>query len=266
MQIHPKKSLGQHWLYDVDVLYDIADTAQINPGDHVLEIGPGLGTLTEVLLSHNAHVIAVEYDTSIFEKLKAEASSMYSKDVERLRLINQDILKFDLSSLPKNYKVVANIPYYLTGNLMRLLCETPNPPISATLLVQKEVAGRLCAQPGKMSLLSVSTQMYFECSLGSIVPAKLFSPPPKVDSQIVHLVRRELPLFNDREAGEVFRVIKAGFSNRRKTLLNSLSGGLAMPKEQVKLLVSSAAIDPAIRPQQLSVDEWIKLSAEFSNL
>jgi 16S rRNA (adenine1518-N6/adenine1519-N6)-dimethyltransferase len=117
-----------------------------------------------------------------------------------------------------------------------------------------------------MSLLSVSTQMYFECSLGSIVPAKLFSPPPKVDSQIVHLVRRELPLFNDREAGEVFRVIKAGFSNRRKTLLNSLSGGLAMPKEQVKLLVSSAAIDPAIRPQQLSVDEWIKLSAEFSNL
>ncbi len=265
MQIHPKKSLGQHWLYDIDTLYDIAETAQIDPGDHVLEIGPGLGTLTEVLLSYNSHVIAVEYDAKLFEMLKVEASNMYSQDVERLQLVNQDILKFDLSTLPKNYKVVANIPYYLTGNLIRLLSETPNPPISATLLVQKEVAQRLCAQPGKMSLLSVSTQIYFACSLGSIVPAKLFTPPPKIDSQIVHLARREVPLFGDREAGEVFRVIKAGFSNRRKTLLNSLSGGLAMPKEQVKLLISSVSIDPAIRPQQLSVDEWLKLSDVFLN-
>ena len=257
--ITPKKALGQHWLHDTETLYQIAEIAKINPGDHILEIGPGLGTLTEVLLSYEAHVVAVEYDTTLFESMKSEAKKLFRSDAERLTMVNQDILKFDLTKLPSNYKVVANIPYYLTSNLIRVLSESTNPPLSATLLIQKEVAERLCASPGQMSLLSVSAQMYFECSPGPVVPAKLFTPPPKVDSQIVHLKRRASPLFGGREERGVFRVIKAGFSSKRKTLLNSLSAGLQLGKEEANDTLIKAGINPSARPQELSIEQWLTL-------
>lgn len=263
--ITPKKSLGQHWLHDTETLYQIAEIAKINPGDHILEIGPGLGTLTEVLLSYEAHVVAVEYDTTLFESMKSEAKKLFRSDAERLTMVNQDILKFDLTKLPANYKVVANIPYYLTSNLIRVLSESTNPPLSATLLIQKEVAERLCASPGQMSLLSVSAQMYFECSPGPVVSAKLFTPPPKVDSQIVHLKRRKKPLYVDREAGEVFRIVKAGFSNKRKTLLNSLSAGLHLSKGETTSLLERASIKPSSRPQELAIEQWLKLFDVYNN-
>lgn len=262
--ITPNKSLGQHWLYDNDVLQDIADTAQLKSGDHVLEIGPGLGTLTKVMLSYYVQITAVEYDVNLYEKLNREASKLHSKNTGSLTLVNQDILKFDLTKMPQDYKVVANIPYYLTSNLIRVLSESSNPPISATLLIQKEVAERLCADPGQMSILAVTAQMYFDCELSNVVPAKLFTPPPKVDSQIVHLRRRGSPLFGGRADREVFRIIKAGFSNKRKTLLNSLSAGLVLSKEEVKSLLEKVDISSGSRPQELSIDEWLRIYDAYS--
>lgn len=257
----PKKSLGQHWLYDTDVLTQIVEIAEVSKGDHVLEVGPGLGTLTEFILAYGAHVVAVEYDTELFENLTNEADELFSDDAERLEVVNEDILRFDLTKLPPDYKVVANIPYYLTSNLIRVLSESSSPPSSVTLLIQKEVAERLCASPGDMSLLSVTAQMYFEANLGPVVPAKLFTPPPKVDSQVVHLKRREQPLFGQMDSKLLFRVVKAGFSNRRKTLLNSLSGGLHLSKDDTKELLNKAGIDHGKRPQELDLKQWIKLAS-----
>lgn len=245
-----KKSLGQHWLHDAASLEAMA--AHVNPGDTILEIGPGTGTLTEALLAKGAHVLAVEKDESLLKPLSDKFTS------QKFTLINSGILEFDLTSLPQTYKVVANIPYYLTSNLIRTLSESSNPPESATLLVQKEVAHRVAAGQGAMSLLSVSAQFYWEVELGLDVPARLFTPPPKVDSQILKLTRRLKPLF-DADNKKFFQIVKAGFSERRKTLSNSLSGGLRIDKEKIMEILSSADIDPGLRAQALSLDDWYNI-------
>jgi 16S rRNA (adenine1518-N6/adenine1519-N6)-dimethyltransferase len=157
------------------------------------------------------------------------------------------------------YKVVANIPYYLTSNLVRVLSESSNPPACAVLLVQKEVAERLAAKAGQMSILSVTAQYYWEVSLGRLVPAELFTPPPKVDSQIVIMLARPTPLFPDVDAKQFFRLVKAGFGERRKTLRNSLSGGLGIDKFQCEQLLQSAEIDSNLRAQNLTLEQWRKL-------
>lgn len=252
--VKTKKSLGQHWLHDEISLDAMCEMAGVGPGDNVVEIGPGLGTLTKKLLERGAHVTAIEFDDELARDL---ATRVPSKELD---VINQDILKINFAQFSTGYKVVANIPYYLTSNLIRVLSESSNPPASATLLIQKEVAERLCAGPGDMSMLSVSAQMYFICSLGPIVPAELFTPPPKVDSQIVHLQRRDQPLFEDLSEKDLFRVVKAGYSNRRKTLHNSLSAGLQISKDDAKSLLESANINPSARPQELSLEQWISLT------
>jgi 16S rRNA (adenine1518-N6/adenine1519-N6)-dimethyltransferase len=245
-----KKALGQHWLYDLFSLQSMVDSAAVTGQDTVLEIGPGLGTLTALLVKASTQVVAVEYDKQL-------AASLHKRvKADNLVVISQDILRFDFGDLPPDYKLVANIPYYLTSNLIRVLSETSNPPIIAALLVQKEVAERLSSGPGGMSLLSVSAQFYWEVSLGELVPAYLFTPPPKVDSRIVILKRRPNLLFQDIEPASFFRMVKAGFSQRRKTLLNSLSSGLHTPKDEMEALLQKASIDPKLRAQNLSLDEW----------
>jgi 16S rRNA (adenine1518-N6/adenine1519-N6)-dimethyltransferase len=174
-------------------------------------------------------------------------------------VVTQDILSFDFTALPPRYKLIANIPYYLTSNLIRVISETTNPPEVAVLLVQKEVAERVAARPGDMSLLSVTAQYYWEVSLDRVVLAELFTPPPKVDSQILVLTRRAQPLFPNLDTKDFFRLVKAGYSQRRKTLLNSLSGGLQLDKPAVKLLCESVDIDPKRRAQTLSLQEWYNL-------
>ena len=208
----PKKSLGQHWLNDEVTLNEIAATAEVGPDDIVLEIGPGLGSLTKILVGQARRVVAVELD----EKLAKDLADRLP--VSNLEIVSADILKFDLTSLPPDYKVVANIPYYLTSNLIRTLSESSNPPLVMVLLVQKEVAERIAAGPGQMSLLSVSVQLYYEPRLGLKVRAELFDPPPKVDSQVVLLTRRQLPLFPDLDTKLFFKLVKAGFSERRTKL------------------------------------------------
>jgi 16S rRNA (adenine1518-N6/adenine1519-N6)-dimethyltransferase len=248
-----KKSLGQHWLHDPASLEAMCEAADIQPTDSILEIGPGLGTLTRLLAKKADKIIAVELDKILAANLAARVSA------PNLEVICEDILAFDFTSLPAGYKVVANIPYYLTSNLLRTLSETKNPPRSATLLTQKEVAERVAAPPGDMSLLSVSVQFYWDVSLGRIVPAELFTPPPKVDSQILILKRHDQDLFPDVKPKEFFRMVKAGFAQRRKTLLNTLSGGLQLDRAQVTLLCESVDIDPKRRAQSLSLEEWHNL-------
>lgn len=254
MAVKTKKELGQHWLHDEDSLQAMCDIAQVSRNDFILEIGPGLGTLTQKLTKQSKEVLAVEFDEDLARDLPKRVSA------SNLEIVSQDIMKFDLSGLPVDYKVIANIPYYLTSNLIRVLSESSNSPISATLLVQKEVAERIAAGPGEMSLLSVTAQMYFEPSLGEVVPAALFTPPPKIDSQIIHLQRRSTPLYGSLESKKLFRVVKAGFINRRKTLLNSMSAGLHKPKDEVRLLLDEAKIGHQQRPQDLELEDWIKLT------
>lgn len=247
------KTLGQHWLQDEFCLDAMWEAAEITPDDTVLEIGPGPGTLTEKLVRQAKQVVAVEFDKALAADLPKRVPAV------NLTVVNQDILSFDLTSLPANYKVVANIPYYLTSNLLRVLCESPNHFSQASILIQKEVAERVCAAPGDMSLLSVSVQFYCEARLGEVVPAYLFTPPPKVDSQILELTFRSKPLFPGTDTKAFFRVVKAGFAQRRKTLLNSLSAGLHISKEQTTEILAEADIKPSVRAQNLSLPDWYKL-------
>jgi 16S rRNA (adenine1518-N6/adenine1519-N6)-dimethyltransferase len=248
----PRKALGQHWLNDAVALEGIAEAAQITPTDIVLEIGPGPGALTRLLVKQAAQVIAVELDSYQAAMLPAAVPA------KNLRVIQEDILSFDLTTVPSGYKVVANIPYYLTSNLIRVLAESLNPPVLAVLLIQKEVAQRLAAAPGSTSMLSISAQFYFEVALDQIVGAEAFTPPPKIDSQVVVLRHRPQPLF-DVDTKVFFRLVRAGFSMRRKTLLNSLSAGLSLSKEDTLALLTTALIDPRLRAQALSLDDWHKL-------
>jgi len=254
----PKKSLGQHWLHDEDSLLAMCIAAELESEDVVVEIGPGLGTLTKYLVMRAGKVTAVEFDEELYRKLPKSITA------DNLTIVHDDCLKFDYNSLPMGYKVVANIPYYLTSNLLRVLSEAQNPPAIIVLLVQKEVAERVAAIPGKMSLLSVSVQLYYTASLDMVVPAELFTPPPKVDSQIIKLVRRDKPLFENLNSELFFRIVKAGFSQRRKKLRSSLSAGMHISKDAVEELLQTAGIDAHSRPQELSLEQWHLLYLQFT--
>jgi 16S rRNA (adenine1518-N6/adenine1519-N6)-dimethyltransferase len=245
-----KKSLGQHWLTDDDALQAMCDAADLSPDDTVLEIGPGLGALTDLLIRRCHSVIAVEKDEALATALPKKIVS------EKLRVVSQDILTFNLNDVPSGYKIVANIPYYLTNNLIRILSITTNAPALAVLLVQKEVAERVTAKPGQMSLLSVTAQFYWETSLGRIVKAESFTPAPKIDSQILVLQRRQQALFPDVDPDAFFIAARAGFAQRRKTLLNSLHAGLHVDKTKLTDALERVSIDPSTRAQALTMEQW----------
>jgi 16S rRNA (adenine1518-N6/adenine1519-N6)-dimethyltransferase len=254
MTIEANKSLGQHWLDDIYSLESMIEAVDLNNSDNVLEVGPGLGSLTKILVTKANHVTTVEIDRELINRLKKEIKS------PNLTIVDSDILKFNLESMPKDYKVIANIPYYLTSKLFRVLSESNNPFSKAAILVQKEVAQRIEAGPGSMSLLSVSVQYYNRVSLGIIVPALLFDPPPKVDSQVVILKRREKPLFENMDSKQYFKVVKAGFGQRRKKLVNSLSSGLGIDKITCEKLLNDSNISPDIRAQELTLDNWASIT------
>jgi len=248
-----KKTLGQHWLHDESILEAIVESANVVAGDDVLEVGPGLGTLTDVLMRQKATVRALEFDQDLIGTL----TNKYAGN-ENVTICHGDIRTFDFTSMPPGYKLVANIPYYLTSHLVRSISEASNPPSVASLLIQKEVAQRLCAKPGQMGILSVTAQFYFVCELNVLVPAELFTPPPKVDSQVVVLTRRPEKLF-DVDEQKFFNLVKAGFSEKRKTMRNSLSGGLKIGKDEAVELLESADLSATNRAQELSLSDWHKL-------
>ncbi|HRN90463.1 MAG TPA: 16S rRNA (adenine(1518)-N(6)/adenine(1519)-N(6))-dimethyltransferase RsmA [Candidatus Saccharibacteria bacterium] len=250
----PKKSLGQHWLHDRDVLAHIADCAEIDKNDTVLEIGPGLGTLTSELLRRAGKVIAVEFDPELAHKLPSQFPG------KNLDVVTSDILSYNLSDLPIGYKVVANVPYYITSKIVQMLMTATNKPSIAVLLVQKEVAERLAAGPGNMSILAISAQVFADVTMGDIVKAELFTPPPKVDSQVVILKTRQSPFLTDVSEADFFRVVKAGFSSKRKKLRSSLAGGLNLSKTEVEQLLTKAQINPDSRAETLDLASWVRLT------
>lgn len=252
--VAPNKSLGQHWLKDRSTLSYIAECAHITTDDTVLEIGPGLGTLTSELLRRSKNVVAVEFDDELARKLPAQFPG------KNLQVINEDILSFDVSTLPANYVVVANVPYYITSKIVQLLMSAENKPRVAVLLVQKEVAERIAAKPGQMSVLGVSAQVFAKATLGEVVRADMFTPPPKVDSQVVILETRTQSVLGDIDEKAFFRVVKAGFSEKRKKLRSSLAGGLKISKSAAESLLSNAGISSDVRAEVLSIDDWLSLA------
>jgi 16S rRNA (adenine1518-N6/adenine1519-N6)-dimethyltransferase len=247
--VRPKKSLGQHWLHDDDALNAMLAAGEVTLEDTVVEVGPGLGTLTQKLAHNVKQVMAVELDEKLAEDLKL-------KNLSNVEVASQDILTYNFSKLPKGYKVIANIPYYLTSKLLRNLLEANNPPSVIALLIQKEVAERIVANPGEMSILAVSVQFYAEAKLREVVPTQLFTPPPKVDSQIIQIKRRQTPLFIDVDTDKFFRIVKAGFSEKRKKLRSSLSGGMQLEKTVVDEWLTRAGIPETARAQELTLEQW----------
>lgn len=245
-----KKSFGQNWLRDEYVLDEIVKSAEIAKNDTLLEVGPGLGTLTQKLVATGADVVAVEADKDLLPRL----GSMFQGKAN-FELINDDILKFDLSKLNKDYKVVANIPYYLTSNLLRTLLESNNPPSAMVLLVQKEVAQRIMAKPGQMSVLAFSVQYYAKPEYIMDVKKELFDPVPKVDSAVIKISHGQKPAF-EADIKKLFRLVKAGFGEKRKMLRNSISGGLGIETSLVENLLEDCKLKPTARAQELSLKDW----------
>jgi 16S rRNA (adenine1518-N6/adenine1519-N6)-dimethyltransferase len=255
--LHAHKGLGQNFLQDPLALEKIISAAEIQPMDSVLEIGPGLGSLTRYLAISAKEVVAVELDKNLLPPLKAILSPY-----QNIRLIHGDILKLspkDLN-LENDYIVVANIPYYITSAVIRHLLESELKPRRIVLTVQKEVAQRICAEPGDMSLLALSVQIYGTPRIAAHIPANAFFPAPKVDSAVLIVEIYSSPRIREELLNTFFKLIKAGFSQKRKTLRNSLSSGLHISPTDAADLLTRVNIDPQRRAETLSIEEWEKLS------
>lgn len=250
------KSLGQHWLRDRTALDDIVKFAGVNSNDAVLEIGPGLGTLTSAILRQAKSVTAVEFDSKLARKLPAQFPG------KNLEVIHSDILQFDLNQLPKGYKVVANLPYYITAKIVNHLISADNKPASITILIQKEVAERIAQVDGN-SILALAVENQAMVELGKIVPPELFTPPPKVDSQVIRLDVRSTPLLNKNKEAAFFRVLKAAFSAKRKKIRSSLAGGLILDKKVIEQLLQRANINPDIRAERLTFSDFERLAEAY---
>jgi len=251
--IRADKSLGQNFLQDVSALENIALAAEIQEDDCVLEIGPGLGSLTRYLAVSAKEVTAIELDPDMLPPLRAVL-----KPHQNVRVVHGDILKTVISEIihKTDYLVVANIPYYITSAVIRHLLESNPKPRRIVLTIQKEVAERICAKAGDLSLLALSVQVYGKPSIAAIIPADSFHPAPKVDSAILRIDIYDQPLIPNDLLKTFFKLIKAGFSQKRKTLRNSLSSGLHIPTAESEALLTSAGINFMRRAETLSIDEW----------
>ena len=251
--IRADKSLGQNFLQDTYALENIALAAEIQEDDCVLEIGPGLGSLTRYLAVSAKEVTAIELDPDMLPPLKAVL-----KPHQNVRVVHGDILKTAISEiiLKPEYLVVANIPYYITSAVIRHLLESNPKPRRIVLTIQKEVAERICAKAGDLSLLALSVQVYGKPSIAAVIPAAAFHPAPKVDSAILRIDIYDEPLIPRDSLKTFFKLTKAGFSQKRKTLRNSLASGLHIKPKDAESLLTSADIDFMRRAETLSIDEW----------
>jgi len=296
---HFSKSLGQNFLIDKIALKKIVIAAKLSSEDTILEIGPGLGTLTIELAKKAKKVISVEKDKKICEVL---ADILSNRNIQNIQIINQDVLDSKFQILDSKYKIVSNLPYYITSPVIRKFLEVKNPPKEMILMVQKEVAQRICAKPPKMSILAVSVQFYSLPKIISYISKKSFWPQPKVDSAIIRITpkqiserklklrtfagerawcpaesgtseprtergaspgRRAFRKLSFREQ-DFFKIVKAGFSSKRKQLVNSLSSGLKIKKETAENMLNKAKISPKARAETLTINNWIKLYENYS--
>jgi len=276
--------LGQNFLRDKVVLDRIIQSANLSADDFVIEVGPGEGVLTKELARLAGKVIAVETDEELtkrtatnlkFEILNLKSSLNYKilNFKNKTTIVIADILEINLPELLEqnnftNYKVIANIPYYITSPIIRLFLEAKYPPTEMLLMVQREVAERICAKAGKLSILALSVQYYATPKLLFTVPKTAFDPIPEVDSAVIRITRHEKPAYAEASAGEArnkedvkrfFRIVKAGFSAKRKTLVNNLSTSLKLEKFLVEEKLKQISISPNQRAQELSLEDWKKL-------
>jgi 16S rRNA (adenine1518-N6/adenine1519-N6)-dimethyltransferase len=262
--LRPEKGLGQNFLIDEAALQRVVEAAKLQPEATVLEIGPGLGSLTRNLALRCRRVVAVELDAALIPVLQEILRAH-----PNVRIVQGDILALDPDDLMSeaghtpNYSVVANIPYYITSALIRHLLEARQPPEALTLTVQREVAERICATPGDMSLLALSVQVYGRPLVAARIPAGAFYPSPKVDSAVIRVEIYDQPRIPRPQLRSFFRLAKAGFSQKRKTLRNALAAGMAWQAGQAEGLLRQAGIDPQRRAETLSLDEWAALTQAY---
>lgn len=265
--IRPKKGLGQNFLVDPIHRSRIVAAAELTAGDVVLEVGPGPGVLTDLIAEQAGRVIAVELDDRLIPFLRRRYAGQ-----PHVTIVHADILAVDVAALVQEasspqhpavsirYKVVANLPYYVTSAAIRHLLEASAPPDRLVLTVQREVAERMVAQPPHMSLLALGVQFYCTGQIVARMPAGAFYPVPKVDSAVVRLDRRPAPVAADVTAGQFFAVARAGFCQPRKQLRNSLAAGLSMAPSAVEAWLGAAGVDPKRRAETLTLSEWAALA------
>ena len=255
--IQPRRALGQNFLHDPGALHKIVAAAELAPDETVLEVGAGTGTLTRVLMGAAAQVVAVETDGRLLPLLRAGLG-----ETPQLRILHADILTLDLAALlaPRPWVSVANLPYYITSAILRHLLECAHKPRRLVLTVQQEVGERLVARPGDMSLLAVSVQFYGRPRIVSRLKPAAFWPRPDVDSAVVRIDVQGRPALAVPDEASFFRVVRAGFSQRRKQLRNALGSGLGISSAAAADLLAAANIDPRRRAQTLALEEWAALS------
>ena len=270
--LQARKSLGQHFLIDEEALKLITSAAELTPADVIMEIGSGLGVLTRELAGRSGWVVAVELDSKLAVILEQSLASF-----NNVTVINEDILRIDPVTLlqeqkakfppvienPFNYKVVANLPYYITSPVLRYFLEASLKPQIMVVMVQKEVAEAIVAKPGQMSILSISVQFYGEPAIISYVPAQCFYPAPEIDSAILKIKLYSQPPVEVTDSESFFQLVRAGFSAPRKQIGNSLAQGLGLSKTEGLSLLGKVDIAPQRRAETLTLVEWAKLWQVF---
>ena len=263
--IKPQRSMGQNFLVSLEVYKKIVASANIKKEDVVLEVGPGLGFLSAELLKEAKKVIAVELDAKIAKVLELALSA---HSIDNLEIISENILDFNADTLEKDYKIVANLPYNISSVFLRKFLSADNKAKSLTLMLQKEVVERIVAEPGKHSLLSLSVQYYSQAKYVDTVKKENFWPQPKVDSAILHLeTKKDEEISLSKEEQKVFfRLLKFGFSAKRKKLVNNLAGALQVENKLIQTKMQAADIDISIRAQDLSLNDWQRLFAQLRSI
>jgi len=271
--LQARKGLGQHFLVDEEVLKLITSTAELTSNDVIVEVGPGLGILTRELARQAGWVVAIELDSKLAVALEQTLASF-----DNVSIINKDILQIDPAALlqeqkarfppaissPFSYKVVANLPYYITSPVLRHFLEASVKPQIMVVMVQKEVAEAIVTEPGQMSVLSISIQFYGQPRIISYVPAQCFYPAPEVDSAILRIDLYSQPAVAVTDERGFFDLVQAGFSASRKQIVNSLAQGLGLPKAEALSLLEKADIVPKRRAETLALEEWARLWQVFT--
>ncbi|QQS22682.1 ribosomal RNA small subunit methyltransferase A [bacterium] len=264
--LSPNKTYGQHFLMDEIVLQDMLDSADVSNADVIVEVGPGIGNLTKFLIDRAGQVLAIEKDPQFVNVL----NSLRNKN-KNFSYVLGDVLEENIDEAlaqagvgkQSSYKVVANIPYYVTGKIVQYFLKQQRKPVSMTLLMQKEVAQNITAKEGNLNLLAISVQLYATAELAEIVRAEKFYPAPKVDSAVITIKLHEQPKYDVADEQKLFKLLRACFTGKRKQIHNTLVSNLGLGKEQVAAVLKKVNLDPKLRPQQLSIEQWIKLSEQI---